>query len=115
MQTKKELKDGYKFKKFRIGAFQIRNTVNEKIYVDGSVNLEAIWNRNKMELNYGSFRNALLQKEWNEFGESNFKFEILSEVEQKEDKTDYNSELKELTAFFISELKPFAERGYNKA
>jgi hypothetical protein len=91
MKTKKELKDAYKMTKFKIGVFQIRNIVNEKIYVDSSVNLDAIWNRNRMELAAGHHRNEMLQKEWKEFGEENFRFEILSEIEQKDnDNIDYN-------------------------
>lgn len=30
MKSKKEIKDSYKEKKFQIGVFQIRNTVNNK-------------------------------------------------------------------------------------
>ena len=115
MKSKKELINEYKLKKFKIGVFQIRNTINEKIYVDSSVNLEAIWNRISGELKLGGHRNEILQKEWNEFGGENFKFEILSEIEQKDgDKTDHNQEAKRLAEMFIDELKPFGEKGYNK-
>lgn len=115
MKTQKELKEAYKLKKFRIGVFQIRNSINEKIYVDSSVNLEAIWNRIRVELNFGNHRNEMLQKEWSAFGEENFRFEVLSEIEQKDgDTIDYNKEAKQLAEMFIDELKPFEERGYNR-
>lgn len=115
MSAKKELKDACKLKKFKIGVFQIRNTVNGKIYVDSSVNLDAIWNRHRMELQANGHRNEVLQQEWNAFGEANFRFEILSELEQKDtDNTDYNKEAKQLAAMFIDELQPFGEKGYNK-
>jgi hypothetical protein len=115
MKSKKEIKDEYKTKKFKIGVFQIRNTVNGKIYLDGSLDLDAIWNRSRMELNFGTHGNSELQKEWKEFGEANFKYEILSEIEQKDEiKIDYNKEVKQLTEMFIDELKPFADKGYNK-
>ena len=52
MNAKKKLKEEYKHKKNRMGVFQIRNTANGKIYVGSSLNLDAIWNRNKMELNF---------------------------------------------------------------
>lgn len=115
MKTNKALKDEYKSKKFKIGVFQIRNTVNEKVFIEGSVNLDAIWNRHRMELNFGNHRNETLQKEWNEFGEKNFRFEILSEIEQKDDSLDYGKEVRQLAEMFIDELKPFAEKGYNRA
>jgi hypothetical protein len=115
MKAPKELKNEYKLKKFKVGVFQIRNTINEKIYVDSSPNLDAIWNRIRVELNFGNHRNETLQKEWKEFGAENFRFEILSEIEQNDSSSsDYNKEAKQLAEMFIDELKPFAEKGYNR-
>ncbi|MEO6721269.1 MAG: GIY-YIG nuclease family protein [Ferruginibacter sp.] len=115
MKANKELKDEYKMKKFRIGVFQIRNTVNGKVFVDSSPNLDAIWNRHKSELNFGGHRNVVLQQEWKEFGEENFRFEILSEIEQKEEtKDDYTKEAKQLAEMFMEELQPFGDKGYNR-
>ena len=115
MKANKQLKDEYKLRKFKIGVFQIRNLVNNKIFIGSSVNLDAIWNRTKSELKLEGHRNESLQKEWKEFGEQNFKFEILSEIEQKDgDKIDYNKEAKKLEEMFIDELQPFLDKGYNK-
>lgn len=116
MKTNKQLKDDYRQTKFKIGVFQIRNTVNGKIFVGSSVNMDAIWNRIRMELKFGGHRNESLQNEWKEFGEDAFRFEILSEIEQKEgeQQTDYNWELKKLEAMFIEELQPFDQKGYNQ-
>jgi len=115
MKTQKELKAEYKTKKFKIGVFQIRNLVNNKIYVDGSLNLDSIWNRNRLELNFGSHRNKELQKEWKTLGEDKFAYEILSEIDQKEgEEKDYSLEVKLLTEMFIEELSPFGDRGYHK-
>ena len=114
MKTKKELKEEYHLIKPTIGVFQIRNTVNGKIYVEGSVNLDKIWNRHRVELNFGGHRNVFLQKDWNEFGEANFKYEILSEIKQEESQNiDYTREAKQLAKMFIEELKPFGDKGYN--
>jgi len=115
MKSKKELKENYKQKILKIGVFQIRNTVNEKIYLGSSVNLDAIWNRNRMELNFNGHRNELLQSEWKQYGEEAFRFEILAEIEQKDgEKTDCNYEVKKLEEMFIEELQPFGEKGYNQ-
>jgi len=114
MKTKNELKEEYNLIKPKIGVFQIRNTVNGKIYIESSVNLDKIWNRHHAELKAGGHRNLSLQKDWNEFGESNFKYEILSEIKQEENKgADYAKEAKQLAKMFIDELQPFGQKGYN--
>ncbi|MFI5222244.1 MAG: GIY-YIG nuclease family protein [Bacteroidia bacterium] len=115
MKTKKDLKEEYKQMKFKMGVFQIRNTLNHKIFVDGSTNLDAIWNRHRAQLNFGGHPNAILQKDWNNFGQENFVFEILAELKQSETgEHDYNKEVKQLSEMFIDELKPFDEKGYHK-
>ena|SRR6478735_9144031 len=114
MNSSKQLKDQYKLQKFKIGVFQIRNIVNGKIFVGSSVNLDAIWNRNKSELKFIGHPNTALQADWSKFGEENFRFEILSEIEQKDgDKIDYNKEAKKLEEMFMEELQPFGEKGYH--
>lgn len=100
--------------KFKIGVYQIRNVVNDKVFVDSSVNLDKIWNRHLSELRMGGHLNTSLQKEWNEFGEENFRYEIVSEIEQKDNEmVDYGREAKLLAKMFIDDLKPFGEKGYN--
>lgn len=114
MKGNKQLKEEYKLKKFKVGVFQLRNTVNGKIFVFSSVNGDAIWNRIRTELRFGGHRNVKLQEEWKEFGEEKFCFEILSEILQKEeDKIDYNKEAKKLEEMFIEELQPFGDKGYH--
>ena len=73
MKSNKQLKDEYKQLKFKIGVYQIRNIVNGKIFIDGTVNIEAIFNRQRLQLNFGNHPNSLLQDEWKTFGEKNFK------------------------------------------
>lgn len=115
MATKKELKDQYKQMKFPAGVFQVRNTRNNKIFVEGSVNLDAIWNRHRVQLNFGSHPNEELQKDWKEMGESNFVFEIIDTIDQeKEEIRDLGKEVKLLEAMYIGELQPFGEKGYNR-
>lgn len=114
MASRKELKDSYKQMKFRIGVYQIRNSVNGKIFVDSSVNLDAIWNRNRVQLKFGSHPNEEMQKEWNEMGEESFHYEIISELVQKDgETTDYGKEVKQLERLFLEELQPYGEKGYN--
>jgi hypothetical protein len=115
MQTKKEMKDAYRQMKFRIGVFQVRNTESGKIFIDSSPNLDAIWNRLRMQLNNGMHPNVQLQADWKNIGADKFAFETLAEIEQKdEDAKDYTKEAKDLAALYIDELKPFDEKEYNK-
>ena len=112
--TNKELKDQYKQTKFPAGVFQIKNKVNGKIFVSGNMNLNKIWNRHKTELKFGSHRNKEMQNDWNKYGEENFVFEIISELNQGNEKLDLNHELKVLTEMYLEELQPYGEQGYNK-
>lgn len=113
-QTKKELKQSYKEKRFKIGLFQIKNTQNNKVFIDKSMDLESIWNRHKFQLKLGSHSNKGLQNEWKSFGEEHFEYAILTEIKQTENtSTDYTGELKDLLALYIDDLKPFGDKGYH--
>lgn len=115
MKTRKELTSEYKQLKFKMGVFQIRNLINEKILVESSKNLDAIWNRHRAQLDFGSHPSKELQKDWKILGEGSFRFEILSEIEHREGvNIDYDKELKLLESMYLEELKPFGEKGYNK-
>ncbi len=88
-----------------MGVFQIRNLINNKVLIDSGVDMKAKWNRHKTELRFGSHRNKLLQKEWNEYGENNFVFEVLSELEKKDEPhINYPKELKLLQEMVIAEV-----------
>jgi group I intron endonuclease len=114
MKTRKALKAAYKEMKFQMGAFQIRNISNGRIFIGTSNNLEAIWNRHRFQLNMGSHRNAMLQKDWKALGEENFAFEVLEKLDHEEGITDYNKELEVLEEMFLEELQPYGDGGYNK-
>ena len=116
IKTKQELKASYAQMKFDIGVFQIRNTINEKIFVGSSMNLHAIWNRERLTLNCGGHNNQALQEDWKTFGEANFRYEIVAQLEQKESDTDdfLKKELKTFEKMYLEELQPFGEKGYNR-
>lgn len=114
-KTKKELKEEYKNMKFDMGVFQIRNTANDKIFVDSGTNINAKWNRNRLQLNFGNHPNKELQYDWNTYGEEAFEFKILSKLEHKDDETtDYPKEVKLLEEMMMEELQPYDEKGYNQ-
>jgi len=106
MKTKKELRDEYKQMEFPRGVFQLKCTINGRSLFDHSVDMESKWNRHKMELKFGNHRNKDLQKDWNQYGEENFSFEVLSVLKkEEEEKLNINKELKALQDLIIEELK----------
>jgi hypothetical protein len=115
MKTHKEMKNEYKLYKSRKGVYQIRNKSNGKILIGTSTDLKAIWNRQRTQLNFGSHPNIELQKDWKQYGEESFEYEILMEIKEKENEDiDYKKELKELEELYIEEKQPYGRKGYNK-
>jgi group I intron endonuclease len=114
MKSKKDLTREYKERQKPAGVFQIKNTVNGKVLLGSSLNLEGPLNAHKFMLTVGSHRNKALQQEWNEYGTDKFVFEIL-EVVQVRDDSNFNlkDELTLLEQIWLEELQPFGERGYN--
>lgn len=113
-KTHKQLKEEYKRTTFPMGVFQIRNKTNGRVLVGSSLNLAAIWNRHRAQLKFGGHPNKQLQGDWNEQGEQSFVFEVLDEIERKDEARDYSGELKALEELYLAEIEPFSERGYNK-
>lgn len=114
MATQKELRDDYRQRKFVIGVFALRNTVNGKLFVGSGQNLDALWNRIRTELKFNGHRNEALQRDWKELGEEAFVWEVLSELKQEAGaSTDYAYEVKKLEQMFLEEWQPWGERGYH--
>jgi group I intron endonuclease len=111
--NKKDLKREYKETARPMGVFQIRNLTNEKVFVGSSTNLDGIFNRHRFQLNAGAHPNKALQADWNSSGEENFAFEILEELEPREN-LDIKKELEFLEDLWLENLQPFGERGYNE-
>lgn len=59
------------------GIYQIRNTVNGKIYVGSSKRLQTRWAQHRNELTKRKHGNRYLQAAWSRYGESSFVFEPL--------------------------------------
>ncbi len=110
MKDRKAIKAAYKLKKSTMGVFQILNKVNGKRLIEESADIPAKWNRHQTELRFGSHRNTIFQKDWNEHGKENFEFSILSELKIKEGETiNVGQELKTLKEMVLEELGDFLE------
>ena len=113
MDRKQELKQQYKETKIEAGVYQIRNTKNQKIFVESTSNLKTI-NGKRFTLDMGTFQNKLLQNEWKEFGDEAFVFEVLEILKAPEEGYfDPKDALKKLKKKWLDKLQPYEERGYN--
>ena len=112
---KKELKQSYRQKPEAMGVYQIRNVVNERVFVGAALNLYGIINRHKFDLKLGSHRNEKLQADWLAFGGESFAFEILDELTPKDGSgRDYKAELAVLEELWLAKLQPYGDVGYNE-
>lgn len=115
MKTNRERTAEYRQMKFPMGVFQIRNTVNGRLFLDSSLNMPALWNRHRFQLDLGNHPNRKLQEDWKTFGEPAFVFEVVEEILHDETKPDhdYRPDLKALEELWFDEKKPSGEAGYH--
>lgn len=114
MKTRQEIKREYRERKVPAGVFQVKNTVNGKVLLGSSLNLEGPLNSHKFMLTIGRHRNEALQKDWNQYGPDKFVFEILEVVGVKDDPNfNLEDELTLLEQIWLEKLQPLSERSYN--
>ena len=105
----------YKSSHRPMGVYQIRNTVNGKVWIDSSTNVPAKFNRYRLQLDAGSHVSSTLQADWNEFGPDAFEFEMLEPLEPRSDLSyDYASDLEVLEDLWLEKLEPYGDKGYNE-
>ena len=114
-EKNKRLKKEYQSNRRPMGVFLIRNMTNDKVFVGVGLDLLGIINSHKFQLKMGVHRNRRLQSDWNEFGEENFAFEILDQLEPRAGTSDDGREdLSFLKELWLDKLQPFGSRGYNR-
>ncbi|WP_309090894.1 GIY-YIG nuclease family protein [Domibacillus sp.] len=99
MERKRELKQQFKEMEIEAGVYEIKNTINQKIFIGSTRNFKTL-NGRKFELEAGSSTNKALQKEWNKFGKEAFQFTILEQLKKPEEK-------------WLAEKQLYGEKGYN--
>ena len=105
----------YKLSHRPMGVFQIRNTTNDKVFVDSSTNVPGKINRHTFALKAGLHASKPLQADWNDLGELAFEFETLEPVEPRDDPNyDYTGDLQVLEGLWLEKLEPYGEKGYNE-
>jgi hypothetical protein len=78
---RKEAIRKFKDRKPARGVFAVRCTANGNQWVDSTMNLEAAKNGAWFSLRHGSYRDKVLQAEWNAYGEQAFEYEILERLD----------------------------------
>jgi group I intron endonuclease len=63
------------------GVYSIECSVDNKIYIGSSVNIDQRWSNHKKDLKKGTHHSYLLQIAWDKFGGDNFIFSVLEETE----------------------------------
>jgi hypothetical protein len=115
VKSKKELIREYKERSKPAGVYQVKNTVNGKVLLGSSLNLEGPLNAHRFMLSIGRHRNRALQSDWNALGAEMFVFEILEVVKVKDEPSfDIAEELELLELLWLEKLKPVGEGGYNE-
>lgn len=120
-RKRKEVADQYA-KTFRpMGVYQLRNQVNGKVFVASSMNLDGAYNKETFVLRLGTHMNKELQKDWTQYGEEQFVFEVLEVIKPEEEWIAENSILDkykkktaDLEKKWLSQLEPYDEKGYNR-
>ncbi len=81
---RKELIRKYKNTPRPMGVFCVRNKLTSKVLVGSSVDLPAMLNRLRFQLQHGSHPNRWLQKDWNDLGAEAFTIEELDTLPPSE-------------------------------
>lgn len=120
-QNRKQLAKEYVQTHRPMGIYQIKNKVNGKLFLGGSMDMNGIFNRHKFNLNMNNHSNKKLQRDWREYGEANFSFEIVEQIKPREEilqsldeLNKYKDELELLEKMWFEELQPYGEQGYHK-
>ena len=115
VDKRKALKREY-MESFRApGICKITNQANGKIFLAGSLNVEALVRRHQSELRLGSHRNEALLADYKKFGAEAFSFEVLEYVEEnKNPDYDYAKEVEVLLDLWREKLRPYGVKGYNR-
>ena len=98
-----------------MGVYQIKNTVNGKLFIGSSMNLPGSLNGSRFKLNANAHPNRQLQADWNRYGPAAFSFEVIETINpDKIDEADWQKAVAALEEKWLAELRPFGDNGYNQ-
>jgi len=98
------------------GIYRVRNTVTGRSLVGSSLNLPGMLNRQRFQLENGSHPDRELQIDWNKLGPDAFEFEILDQLESKdESEKRIAEELCVLLTMWLDKLMSSGESLYRQS
>lgn len=83
----------------KCGVYEIVNTENMHRYVGSSVNIRRRWSEHKRKLRSGKHHSRYLQRAWDLYGASSFKFRVLTKIANPDDRIEVEQQ-------FIDDLQP---------
>ena len=92
----------------KIWIYQIKNKVNNKIYIGSTTNLERRWENHIHQLKNNIHHSIKLQIAWNKYGEDNFEFSIIEEFNSDNEDDKYIKE-----QYYLDLYEPYTDKGYN--
>ena len=92
----------------KIWIYQIRNKVNNKIYIGSTNNLKRRWESHIYQLKNNMHHSIKLQKAWNKYGEDNFEFSIIEEFNSDNEDDKYIKE-----QYYLDLYESYTDKGYN--
>jgi group I intron endonuclease len=87
------------------GIYQIRCTVNDKLYIGKALNLSKRWKDHQRSLERGVHHSPALQRAWLKYGAECFVFEVLQIVPR--------SDLTRVEQEYLDRFQPFGQAGFN--
>lgn len=105
--SRKELVKSYKERKTVGGIYMIKNMDTGKLFLESTNNLHGSESQFQFAKSTGQCLNKKLEKYWNEIKGCHFSFEILEELEKKDEQTakDFKEELELLKEMWMDKLK----------
>lgn len=67
------------------GIYEIRNLVNDKVYIGSAKVFKTRWKRHQKDLELNRHHNIRLQRSYNKHGSANFEYNIIKKVEYEKD------------------------------
>jgi hypothetical protein len=115
MDRRKELKLAYKQNPLPMGVFQLKNNVNGKMLIGGSMNLPGMKNRLLFQLRMDSHPSNELQADWRSLGADAFSFDVLETIKAEEiPQEEWKKNVLALEEKWLANLEPYGEKGYNR-
>lgn len=105
-ERRKLLKSQYKERKVIGAIYRILNKKNGRFYLNKTADLSGAQNSFKSCYTTGTCTNPRLAKEWSEYGQGSFEFEVLETWEKDATQTDeeFRNDLKELLEIWDEKL-----------